>query len=87
MAENLSKKLQTNQDKTSGNSTKDLLYTVVDTISKSYAPQHQEGITKAKVQLASAIAKRFDLQKSDVDKLKIAMLLYDIGNIMVPMIC
>lgn len=84
MAENLSKKLQTNQDKTSGNSTKDLLYTVVDTISKSYAPQHQEGITKAKVQLASAIAKRFDLQKSDVDKLKIAMLLYDIGNIMVP---
>ena len=34
--------------------------------------------------MASAIAKRFDLSKTDVDKLKIAMLLYDIGNIMVP---
>ncbi len=84
MADDLYKKLQTNQEKASGNSTKDLLYNVVDTISKSYAPQHQEGITKAKVQLASAIAKRFDLSKNDVDKLKIAMLLYDIGNIMVP---
>ncbi len=84
MANDLYKKLQTNQEKTSGSSTKDLLYNVVDTISKSYAPQHQEGITKAKVQLASAIAKRFDLSKGDVDKLKIAMLLYDIGNIMLP---
>ena len=84
MADDLYKKLSTNQEKIKGDSTKDLLYSVVDTISKSYAPQHQEGITKAKVQLASAIAKRFDLSKSDVDKLKIAMLLYDIGNIMVP---
>ena len=84
MADDLYKKLSTNQEKIKGDSTKDLLYSVVDTISKSYAPQQQEGITKAKVQLASAIAKRFDLSKSDVDKLKIAMLLYDIGNIMVP---
>ena len=84
MADDLYKKLSTNQEKIKGDSTKYLLYSVVDTISKSYAPQHQEGITKAKVQLASAIAKRFDLSKSDVDKLKIAMLLYDIGNIMVP---
>jgi len=84
MADDLYKKLQTNQEHASGASTKDLLYNVVDTISKSYAPQHQEGVTKAKVQLASAIAKRFDLSKNDVDKLKIAMLLYDIGNIMVP---
>ncbi len=84
MANDLYKKLQTNQEKASGSSTKDLLCNVVDTISKSYAPQHQEGITKAKVQLASAIAKRFDLSKGDVDKLKIAMLLYDIGNIMLP---
>ena len=84
MADDLYKRLQTNQEKANGSSTRDLLYSVVDTISKSYAPQHREGITKAKVQLASAIAKRFDLSKSDVDKLKIAMLLYDIGNIMVP---
>lgn len=84
MAEDLSKKLQTKQEQASGDSTKDLLYKVVDAISKSYAPQHQEGITKSKVQLASAIAKRFELSKADVDKLKIAMLLYDIGNIMLP---
>ncbi len=84
MAEDLSKKLQAQQTEQNGNSAKDLLYKVVDTISRSYAPQHQEGVTKAKVRLASAIAKRFDLAKADVDKLKIAMLLYDIGNIMVP---
>ena len=84
LAENLSKKLQSKQEKQNGSSTKDLLYGVVDTISKSYAAQYQEGTTKAKVQLASTIAKKFDLSKTDVDKLKIAMLLYDIGNIMLP---
>jgi len=84
MAETLSKKLQSKEQKDAGTSTKDLLYSVVDTISKSYAPQTREGITKAKVHLASAIAKRFELSKADVDKLKIAMLLYDIGNIMLP---
>lgn len=84
MAEDLSRKLQTKEEHSGGTSTRDLLYSVVDTISKSYAPQHKEGITKDKVQLASAIAKHFDLSKGDVDKLKIAMLLYDIGNIMVP---
>ncbi len=84
LAEDLSKKLQTKQEKQNGTSTKDLLYGVVDSISKSYASQYQEGTTKAKVQLASTIAKKFDLSKADVDKLKIAMLLYDIGNIMLP---
>ena len=39
---------------------------------------------KSKVQLAVSLAKRFDLPKDDIDKLRIAMLLYDIGNLMLP---
>ena len=34
--------------------------------------------------MATSIAKRFDLSKEDTDKLKIAILLYDIGNLMIP---
>ena len=34
--------------------------------------------------LAVSLAKRFDLPKEEIDKLKIAVLLYDIGNLMLP---
>ena len=60
------------------------LYQVADALVTSYNPEHAEGGVKEKVQLASLLAKRFDLSKEDVDKLKIAVLLYDIGNTMLP---
>ena len=60
------------------------LYQVADALVTSYNPEHAEGRVKEKVQLASLLAKRFDLSKEDVDKLKIAVLLYDIGNTMLP---
>jgi HD-GYP domain-containing protein (c-di-GMP phosphodiesterase class II) len=34
--------------------------------------------------MAVSLAKRFDLPKQDVDNLRVAMLLYDIGNLLVP---
>ena len=34
--------------------------------------------------LANLLAKRFELSKEDVDNLKVAILLYDIGNLMMP---
>lgn len=60
------------------------LYQVADTLVSSYNPEHTAGGVKQKVQLAALLAKRFDLTKSSLDKLKIAVLLYDIGNTMLP---
>ncbi len=83
-ADELIKRLQTKQETNTGGVTKELLYDVADSISKTYSPYYVRGITKQKIRLAYQIAKRFDLPKVDLDKLKLAMLLYDIGNVMIP---
>ena len=62
----------------------DILYQVSDTLVSTYNPEHIVGGTKKKILLASLLAKRFDLSKESVDKLKIAVLLYDIGNTLLP---
>ena len=77
-------KLQIKQQDSSGASTQEMLFSIVDSISKSYFPLHPDGSTKNKVALATLIAKRMNLVKVEIDKLKIAMLLYDIGNTMMP---
>ena len=84
LAQELIDKLQIKQNDSSGTSTQEMLYSIVDSISKSYFPLYQDGSTKNKVLLATLIAKRMNLPKAEVDKLKIAMLLYDIGNTMMP---
>ena len=63
---------------------KDALYAVADMLTQTYNPLHHNGVIKSKIQIAVSLAKRFDLSKKDIDNLKIAMLLYDIGNIMLP---
>ena len=60
------------------------LYQVADALVSTYNPEHIKGSVKKKVELASLLAKRFDLAKDTIDKLKIAVLLYDIGNTMLP---
>ena len=84
LATDLIEKLQIKQQDSSGASTQEMLFSIVDSISKSYFPLHSDGSTRNKVTLAVLIAKRMNLSKSEVDKLKIAMLLYDIGNTMMP---
>ena len=84
LASELIEKLQQKQQDASGTSTQETLYSIVDSISKSYFPLYQDGSTKNKVSLAVLIAKRMNLPKTEVDQLKIAMLLYDIGNTMIP---
>ncbi len=64
--------------------TKDVLYSVADILTQTYNPLHSSGLMKTKVQIAVSLAKRFDLPKHEIDNLRIAMLLYDIGNIMLP---
>ena len=83
-ADGLIKRLQSRQENNSNTLTRELLCDVVDSISKTYTPFYTEGTTKQKVDLAYGIAKRFELPKADMDKLKLAMLLYDIGNVMIP---
>ena len=60
------------------------LYQVADTLVSTYNPEHVEGTVKLKVEYATLLAKRFDLTKEEIDRLKIAILLYDIGNTMLP---
>ena len=60
------------------------LYQVADTLISTYNPNHNDGSVKQKVLLSTLLAKRFDLSKEQIDKLKVAVLLYDIGNTMLP---
>ena len=62
----------------------EILYTVADMLTQIYNPMHSTGSVKLKVLTAISLAKRFDLSKEEIDNLKIAMLLYDIGNLLIP---
>lgn len=62
----------------------EVVYQISDELVSTYNPEHLSGGTKRKVLLATLLAKRFDLPKESIDKLKVAILLYDIGNIMIP---
>ena len=60
------------------------VYQVADALVSVYNPEHLKGGVKKKVELATLLAKRFDLSKNQIDNLKIAILLYDIGNLVLP---
>lgn len=62
----------------------EVLYQISDSLVSTYNPEYAEGTAKKKVLLATLLAKRFELPKASVDKLKVAILLYDIGNTMLP---
>ncbi len=64
--------------------TKDTLFSVADTIAQTYNAHYKRGVTKEKVSLAIELARKLELPKEDIDKLKIAMMLYDIGKLMIP---
>ena len=69
---------------TAGATVKEILYSVSDTIAQSYDSTRQDGFTKQKIQLAVKLAKMLNMTKAEQDNLKLAMLLYDIGNTMIP---
>ena len=85
MAQRLSKelcqKLKDSVDE--GENRQNSLYMVADMLTKLYNPMHENGVVKNKVLMAVSLAKRFDLPKQEVDNLKVAVLLYDIGNLMI----
>lgn len=82
LSKDLCKKLQT---KSGGDDfSKEALYTVADTLTQIYNPMSTPGVSKNKVLCAVTLAKRFDMPKEEIDNLRVAMLLYDIGNLMLP---
>lgn len=62
----------------------DIIYSISDIISQSYNQMYKEGTTKSKLMLAVMLANKIQLSEEDTDKLRLAILLYDIGNIMIP---
>ena len=64
--------------------TRELIFETADAISSTYNELNFVGLTKNKVILAVKIAKKMELTKDDITKLRIAMLLYDIGKSLVP---
>jgi len=83
LSKSLCEKLSTS--KIGGASTpNEIVYSIADILATTYNPLHGEDVTKSKVQLSTRLAKLFDLPPEEVDKLRIATLLYDIGNLMLP---
>jgi diguanylate cyclase (GGDEF)-like protein len=82
ISENISKKLDDASKKS--DSPKEMIFSVADMLAKSYNPLHSKGVTKSKVQLTAKLAKAFELSEDEVNNLRIATLLYDIGNLMLP---
>ena len=70
----------TEKDKTP----KEMLFSVADMLAKTYNQLHSKGVTKSKIQLATKLAKIFNLPNEEINNLRIATLLYDIGNFMLP---
>ena len=84
--ENIAKVINQKLDKIkeNSNSANDTIYSVVDIISQSYNHMYKAGTTKSKLILAVMLAKKLDLSPDEINKLRLAMLLYDIGNIKIP---
>lgn len=86
VSKELSEEIQSKLERvnTSGATIKEILYSVSDTIAQTYDPIYTDGTTKKKIALAVKLAKRLNITKEEQDNLKLAMLLYDIGNTMIP---
>lgn len=70
--------------KKSNTSTSRTLFNVVDSLNRTYNINYENGTTELKVSLAVKFAKSLKLPDYEIDKLKIAILFYDIGNTTVP---
>ena len=65
-------------------SLKEILYSVVDAITKTYNKNYAKGLTEQKMRVANLLAQEMELQEKEINNLKVAILLYDIGNSKLP---
>lgn len=61
-----------------------LLYNIFTSLMKNYDPSCTSGIVSMKVELIEKIAAKINLSKYETDRTKLALILSDIGNIMIP---
>ena len=65
-------------------SLKDVLYSVVDAITKTYNKNYTKGLTEEKMKMANLLAQTLELPEKEINNLKVAILLYDIGTAKLP---
>ena len=84
--EELLKKIQDKLDKINNGAEKsdDILFSIADDIAYVCSKTYNPGISKAKQILAEMLAKKIDLPDEETERLKTAVLLYDIGKTMLP---
>ncbi len=63
---------------------KDFLFGIVDSFTQKYDPLHKEGNTEEKVRMAEKLAQMTGADNAEVSKIKMAAMVYDIGNMMLP---
>lgn len=69
---------------TSEKGASDKIFSIVDDVVKNYDPMQPQGTTKHKVSLAIKLAQEAQLDTEEIDKIKLAVLLYDLGNLLLP---
>lgn len=69
---------------TSEKGASDKIFTIADEVVKNYDPLQSKGTTKNKVALAIKLAQEAQLDTEEIDKIKLAVLLYDLGNLLLP---
>ena len=62
----------------------EIIFLVVDEFVNIYKPFYQKGNIKEKMDLIVKVAKALEISQEDIDKLKMAAIVYDISNIMLP---
>jgi len=61
-----------------------ILYNNISLLLKNYDPYYHSGIIRMKIDLLEKITEKLQLAKFEVDKIKLALIFCEIGNIMIP---
>ncbi|MDD3593051.1 MAG: diguanylate cyclase [Candidatus Gastranaerophilales bacterium] len=62
----------------------EIIFLVVDEFVNIYKPHYQRGNIKEKMEMIEYIAKELNISQEDIGKYKMAAMVYDIGNVMLP---
>lgn len=82
--ENMSREIVEKLKAINKQESKDSIYAIADLLTQIYNSQYKNGTTKEKVSLAFEIARKLELSKEEIDKLRVAVMLYDIGKLTLP---
>lgn len=62
----------------------DFLYFIVDSLAQTYNSVYESNYTRQKINIVCELAEKINLPKAEIDKLVLATLLHDLGNLMTP---